>query len=91
TEVVTVRVRARIAVPKARPARPPRWNKSSEPQRRRVFTGDKYRLVTVFARDEIGEREKKGPALVIDYGSTTLIPPGWKFRVDRAGNLVARR
>ena len=91
TEVVTVRVRARIAVPKARPVRFPRSNKSSHPQRRRVFTGDKYRMVTVFTRDEIGEREKNGPALVIDYGATTLIPPGWKFRVDRAGNLLARR
>jgi hypothetical protein len=25
---------------------------------------------------------------VLDYGSTTLVPPGWKFRVDPAGNLL---
>jgi hypothetical protein len=24
---------------------------------------------------------------VLDYGSTTLIPPGWTFSVDRAGTL----
>jgi hypothetical protein len=29
----------------------------------------------------------RGPALVIDYGSTTLIPPGWRFSLDKFGNL----
>jgi hypothetical protein len=24
---------------------------------------------------------------VVDYGSTTLIPLGWRFAVDRSGNL----
>jgi N-methylhydantoinase A len=91
TEVVTVRVRARIVVPKGRPPRFPRSNKATGMQRRRVFTGEKFRVVTVFTRDQIGVREKRGPALVIDYGATALIPPGWKFRVGRSGNLVARR
>jgi hypothetical protein len=35
-------------------------------------------------------RGEEGPALVLDYGATTLIPAGWKFTVDRVGNLVAR-
>jgi len=39
----------------------------------------------------VHERGEKGPALVVDYGATTLIPPGWKFAVDRVGNLIARR
>ena len=25
---------------------------------------------------------------VLDYGSTTLIPQGWRFHLDRAGNLL---
>jgi len=25
---------------------------------------------------------------VLDYGSTTLVAPDWKFRVDRTGNLL---
>ena len=27
---------------------------------------------------------------IIDYGSTTLIPPNWRFHLDRAGNVIAR-
>ena len=91
TEVVTVRVRARIPVPKARPPRPPRLPKMRQPQLRRVFAGDKFRVMAVFTRDQMSESERRGPALMIDYGATTLIPPGWTFRVDRSGNLVARR
>jgi N-methylhydantoinase A len=33
----------------------------------------------------------RGPALIPDYGSTTLVPRGWNYCVDRAGNLVLRR
>jgi hypothetical protein len=40
----------------------------------------------VYHRGELSAK-RKGPALVIDYGSTTLIPPGWQFVVDKAGNL----
>jgi N-methylhydantoinase A len=33
----------------------------------------------------------RGPALVADYGSTTWIPPGWSYVVDKTGNLIATR
>ncbi|MGH9678857.1 MAG: hydantoinase/oxoprolinase family protein, partial [Candidatus Acidiferrales bacterium] len=32
-----------------------------------------------------------GPAVVSEYSSTTLIPPGWAARVDLYGNLVLER
>jgi N-methylhydantoinase A len=32
-----------------------------------------------------------GPALVIDFGSTTVLPPGFKLRVDGYRNLILRR
>jgi N-methylhydantoinase A/oxoprolinase/acetone carboxylase beta subunit len=28
------------------------------------------------------------PSLIVDYGSTTLVPPGWKIRSDAAGTLI---
>ena len=90
TEIVTVRVRATIAVAKTKApnfARSP----SSKPGVRRVWTGGKFRLVPVLTREQVRKRESRGPALVVDYGATALIPPGWRFLVDRAGNLVARR
>jgi len=33
-------------------------------------------------------RWTKTPSLIVDYGSTTLVPPGWKIRSDAAGTLV---
>ncbi len=91
TEVVTVRVRARIETAKTGPPAFARSKKNSKPELRRVMTGGKLRMIPALAREQVGERDRKGPALVVDYGATTLIPPGWKFHTDRAGNLVARR
>jgi len=31
---------------------------------------------------------KHGPALICDYGSTTLVPEGWTIREDAAGSLL---
>jgi N-methylhydantoinase A len=90
TEIVTVRVRARIAVAECQPARLARVERRRKPELRRVFTGGKFHMLPAFAREQVRGRGEKGPALVVDYGSTTLIPPGWNFAVDRVGNLVAR-
>lgn len=91
TEVVTVRVRATIAVGKPTPAPMARSFARAKPQLRRVFASGKVRRLPVFNREQVSKRAVKGPALVVDYGATTLIPPGWTFVLDRAGNLVARR
>lgn len=91
TEIVTVRVRAKIAVAKPEPARLARAQLRRKPELRRVFAGGKFRLLPVFEREQVRQRGEKGPALVVDYGATTLIPAGWRFAVDRVGNLAARR
>jgi N-methylhydantoinase A/oxoprolinase/acetone carboxylase beta subunit len=41
-------------------------------------------------REMVGAQPIAGPALVTDYGSTTMVPPGWTMRGDSAGNLVIR-
>jgi N-methylhydantoinase A/oxoprolinase/acetone carboxylase beta subunit len=91
TEVVTVRVRARIETAKVGAPRLNRSKGNDKPEFRRVVAGGKRRVIPVYGREQVGERERKGPALVVDYGATTLIPSGWRFHIDRAGNLVARR
>ena len=35
--------------------------------------------------------ELAGPAIVVEYSSTTVIPPGFTAEVDRYGNLLCRR
>jgi N-methylhydantoinase A len=85
-EIVTVRVRARQRVPKPKLARRPLEKGRSES--RRVWIEGVWREVPVWRRAQIPARRSNGPALVLDYGSTTLVAPGWTHRVDRAGNLV---
>ncbi len=33
----------------------------------------------------------RGPAVVTEYSATTLVPPGWRLRVDAFGNLLLTR
>jgi N-methylhydantoinase A len=88
-EVVTIRVRARVAVPKAKLARSrPR---SGIPSERRIWLEGAWRRVPCWQRKDLGAGSRRGPALVLDYGSTTLIPPGWRFRADPFRNLVVEQ
>ena len=85
-EVVTIRVRARVTLAKPRIVRPTMRKGAAE--FRRVWISGSWRRVPVWNRDQLAKTPLKGPALVLDYGSTTLVPPGWRFHVDRAGNLL---
>jgi N-methylhydantoinase A len=85
-EVVTIRVRARVTFAKPRIVRPTMRKGAAE--RRRVWVAGSWREIPVWLREQMGQRPRQGPALVLDYGSTTLVPPGWRFHVDRAGNLL---
>jgi N-methylhydantoinase A len=92
-EVVTVRVRARVTLAKPRIVRPAMQKGAA--QFRRVWvagtSSGSWRRIPVWNRDELTNTPRNGPALVLDYGSTTLVPPDWRFHVDRAGNLLIQR
>ncbi len=85
-EIVTIRVRARTTLDKPKLVRS--GSKAGKPQRRRIWIGGGWKNVDAWKRVSLTNRSKQGPALVLDYGSTTLVPPAWKFRVDPAGNLL---
>ncbi len=85
-EIVTIRVRARTAVKKPKLTRSAAADRG-KPGERRVWIG-KWKKIDTWPRASLSNRAKQGPALVLDYGSTTLVPPAWKFRVDPAGNLL---
>jgi N-methylhydantoinase A/oxoprolinase/acetone carboxylase beta subunit len=95
---VTARVRATVAVKKAgalqrsvgtRVGRPPvRGSVPDVPQSRRIYSTGKFRATPVYSRAQL--TRVKGPALILDYGSTTLVPPGWTARRDLHGNLILR-
>ncbi|MBM3812788.1 MAG: hydantoinase/oxoprolinase family protein [Acidimicrobiia bacterium] len=85
-EVVTIRVRARVETrkPGLRPLPSP---SAAKPELRKLYLDGRWRQTPVFHRNQIGRAAKQGPALILDYGSTTLVPSNWRFRLDRTGNL----
>jgi len=88
-EVVTIRVKSRIVAPSLNFQS--RRGKPAPPTTRRIFVSGEWRETPVYRRDAIPARDRRGPALVIDYGSTTLVPLGWRFHLDGHGTLVVRR
>ncbi len=91
-EIVTIRVRAKLAVEKARlisKRSPPR--RAAKPAFRRVHTAGAWRDTPVFSRSSLSANPVPGPALILDYGSTTLVPPAWSFSTDKSGSLKIRR
>ena len=85
-EVVTIRVRARQRLPKSKLVR--ERVRKGPIEMRQVWVGGDWRATRTLSRDQVGSRRATGPALILDYGSTTLIPAGWRYRKDHTGNLI---
>ncbi|HEX4595189.1 MAG TPA: hydantoinase/oxoprolinase family protein, partial [Bryobacteraceae bacterium] len=86
-EIVTIRVRAKLTVERPRLTMRRGAAKRGKPTIRNVHSAGAWRKTPVHARADLPKTPLRGPALVIDYGSTTLIPPGWRFSLDKFGNL----
>jgi N-methylhydantoinase A/oxoprolinase/acetone carboxylase beta subunit len=90
TEWVTLRLRARVAVEKPVLASRPR-TAAKKMGTRRVWIAGRWRNVPAGPREDLGAKALGGPALITDYGSTTLVPPGWTVKTGAAGSLILRR
>ena len=52
------------------------------------FEGKKL-ATKIYSRDELQPgKEYSGPAIITEYSATTVIPPGKRFHLDRAANLI---
>jgi N-methylhydantoinase A len=96
-EVVSYRLRVRVAVPKYEPrpqAAPaaPRAVADAVKGRRDISIDGRTVAAAVYERDrlDIGATVA-GPAVVEQFDATTVIPPGWRGRVDGFRNLVLER
>jgi N-methylhydantoinase A len=89
-EVVMLRVRARQRVRRPKLA-VPLWLDRTPVTQRRVFQAGRWTRVPAYTREQIPMRWTCGPALVIDYGATVLVPEEWRFRRAEAGNLILAR
>jgi N-methylhydantoinase A len=71
----------------ARPGRA-KLGSLSTPRAPVLFEG-KTLATAICSRDSlIPGRTYSGPAIVTEYSATTVIPPGKRFHLDRAGNLI---
>jgi N-methylhydantoinase A len=53
-----------------------------------VFAGEKI-STAIYSRDDLQPGKKySGPAIVIEYSATTVVPPRKRFSLDAAGNLI---
>jgi N-methylhydantoinase A len=94
-ELVTLRLRARMAAPQLNIGRTilKDAGKSSQrvapAERGPVIFQGKALVTPVYERSQLRTGQfLRGPAVVTEYSATTVIPPGKKFWVDKAENLV---
>ena len=96
-EVVSYRLRVRVAVPKYQPreeALPasPRAIADAVKGRRKMSHGGTLSEATLYERDRLGVGAAiTGPAIVEQFDATTVIPTGWHGRVDGYRNLILER
>ena len=96
-EVVSYRLRVRVAVPKyepraAAPPPSPRPAAAAVKGQRTISLNETTMQATLYerARLDVGATVA-GAAIVEQFDATTLIPPGWSGRVDGYGNLILAR
>jgi N-methylhydantoinase A len=63
--------------------------KAASSGKRKVYYGGKWHLTPTYRRDALTAGNRiKGPALIEEYASTTVLMPGDVMEVDTLGNLV---
>ncbi len=99
-ELVTLRLRAVIKSPPAhvgmarvgadafvRPSRA-KLGRLSSLKAPVQFDGKKQQT-RIYSRDELHPGQRyRGPAIITEYSATTVIPPGTRFIVDKASNVI---
>lgn len=90
-EIVSVRLRG-IGVtekPNLKYVKPARRHRPKPQRDWLVWLGEKRRRLAVYERNEMQPGAViPAPALIVEYGSTTLVPTGWKATVDGWQNLL---
>ena len=94
-EVVNARLTAYGLVPKPAAERhlaPGADLEGALVERRPVWFGGGAHDCPVWDRERLPERaELSGPAIVEEFGATTVVPPGWRGAIDPHGNLRFER
>ncbi|MDT7889452.1 MAG: hydantoinase/oxoprolinase family protein [Desulfurococcales archaeon] len=91
-EIVTIRVFAVIRRDKPTLPSPKKHGDPSPRGYRRVYIADSWVDAPTYAREDLSERARvRGPALIDEYDSTTVIPHCWEAFVGGAGSLIIEK
>jgi N-methylhydantoinase A len=91
-EIVNVNLEARRLGPRLPETRASRAGRARPWGRVELDDGTRRRRSPVYERERLGAGARiGGPALVVEYGATTYLPPGFAVRVDAAANLRVRQ
>lgn len=91
-ELVNVRIAARGVVEKPAPRRHAGHGNGGRLGTRGVWFGGRELSVDVYEREALTPATAiTGPAIVDEFGSTTIVPPDWIARLDESGNLLLER
>lgn len=92
-EVVSYRVRVRVPVQKQDLPEIGIPEGTAEPVGSRdvTFDGKNFYEAPVYTRDTLKSSPIEGPAIIEQFDSTTVLPPGWTAKLDRFGNIIGER
>ncbi|HZQ95399.1 MAG TPA: hydantoinase/oxoprolinase family protein, partial [Candidatus Sulfotelmatobacter sp.] len=97
-ELVTLRLRgvlksAAAQVGTAALGRPGRGKHGRlSPAQAPVLFGGKKVRTKIYTREDLGlGRRYSGPAIITEYSATSVVPPGSRFCLDKAANLIVMR
>jgi N-methylhydantoinase A len=90
-EIVTLRLRATLPTPAQAAHTPVIQPSLKSGETTSTFFDGRFTRTRIYDRAELmAGRAYAGPAIVTEYSATTVVPPGMRFLVDRAGCLVIR-
>jgi N-methylhydantoinase A len=90
-EVTALRVTVTVQREKAALAKPAAEGRPRK-KMRKVYFEDGRLDTPVYLRDDLPAGfELEGPAVIEEYDSTTVVPPGWRLSVDGTGCMVMWR
>jgi len=91
-EIVTLRLRARLPSPKAPASTGIKTAAGQKMERRQVIFDGRTVATPLYERGTLAPRRTfRGPGIVVEYGATTIVPPGFRFRVDSRACLIIEK
>jgi len=90
-KVELVNIRLVASLPQAKPSLSCVSSAPGRPRRRQAFFQGCWRQVEVWQRRAIPAAGIAGPAIIEEEEATSVVPPGWRARLDDAGNLWLER